>query len=905
MAIYSGIQKKSFLKKLSRLVLSGLVSVGGVLATSDVAWADKTIPLEGNYPVTEDAGKHPVYPESDKTYATNVRFGYGNTSGESAARVYYLIGNGKDTVIVSKGSADGVLPNILNTSLASGSEAFKEYDVFNITYGDPGYSTRYIYGTRQVFDRATIIGISHDIPGRQNWLQDGYKDSQGNKVYFLPGNVSGGHVVIDGASVEDVYGGNTTGGAVNKDGIKTKDNITGEDDFILPKGAIVPNVVLGDTYVYCKNTDGTYTIISGYYQPGEPIPEPLENLDFFSANKNIVEIKNDAVIGTADSDVLKGGYATGDANYNLVYIENSKSTASNENCNAGDSTKKGSASNNTFIAVQSDINGVIGGKSTIGNASNNTVILVGKKVGTHTGCVYGGRVNTGQLVGAATGNKVCLVGSGGVFNDKVYYGSENLIGKTYENNTDEAPYIWDLYVGVSAVGKECSENTLAVYGTGTEIGRVHNEALQNIDFYIQKGLTYGNEKPMLYVSSTEDNTVPYHLNLTGKTFRVVLDGTPKANGDNHKIWLVKAANTIEGFDADTTQKKIEVNEGATITYDATNSKITQDEEKKNIYVELVGLSGEGRPYYTNENGRSPVNENGKSVVETRAAAAAIINGATDFMLDAGIGQARAAVNEAASEGNNELVPFVAMGGNNMRYETGSHVDMQGWNAAGGFAKQTGNFMYGVAFEYGKGGYDSYLDNGVHANGDIFSAGGVLFGNVKQADGVHYDAAFRVGRVKSDYNSDATSYDDGATYVGFSIGGGKEFKVNASDSVDVYGRYYYTHTNGSNVSLATHEQVDFDAVDSHRLRIGSRYTHEVDKKNQFYAGLAWQYEMGGDAKATINGYGAPVPSLKGHSGMLELGWKAQAAENVKLDLNLNGWVGKQRGIAGGVGVEFAF
>ena len=29
MAIYSGIQKKSFLKKLSRLVLSGLVSIGG------------------------------------------------------------------------------------------------------------------------------------------------------------------------------------------------------------------------------------------------------------------------------------------------------------------------------------------------------------------------------------------------------------------------------------------------------------------------------------------------------------------------------------------------------------------------------------------------------------------------------------------------------------------------------------------------------------------------------------------------------------------------------------------------------------------------------------------------------------------------------------------------------------
>lgn len=196
-----------------------------------------------------------------------------------------------------------------------------------------------------MFNGATIIGAGHDIPGRQNWLQDGYIDGQGKEVYFLPGDVSGGHVVIDGASVEDVYGGNTTGGAVNKE-VTTNDNRnTPATPVTVPIGSIVLREEAGDTYVYCKNTDGTYTIIRGYFEAGKPIPEPLQNINFFSANNNIVEIKNGAVIGKTDSDVLKGGYATGDANYNLVYIENSKSTASNENCNAGDSTKKGSASN--------------------------------------------------------------------------------------------------------------------------------------------------------------------------------------------------------------------------------------------------------------------------------------------------------------------------------------------------------------------------------------------------------------------------------------------------------------------------------------------------------------------------------------------------------------------------------
>ena len=73
MSIYSGIQKKSFLKKLSRLVLSGIVSVGGVLAASDVAWAAeapeiKTYPLEKNYSIekTFDSIKENWLPDVKK-----------------------------------------------------------------------------------------------------------------------------------------------------------------------------------------------------------------------------------------------------------------------------------------------------------------------------------------------------------------------------------------------------------------------------------------------------------------------------------------------------------------------------------------------------------------------------------------------------------------------------------------------------------------------------------------------------------------------------------------------------------------------------------------------------------------------------------------------------------------------
>ena len=130
-------------------------------------------------------------------------------------------------------------------------------------------------------------------------------------------------------------------------------------------------------------------------------------------------------------------------------------------------------------------------------------------------------------------------------------------------------------------------------------------------------------------------------------------------------------------------------------------------------------------------------------------------------------------------------------------------------------------------------------------------------------------------------------------------------VSDKATVDVYGRYYFSHTNGSDVSIATGEEIDFDAVNSHRVRIGCRYTTTLTEKSKAYAGLAWQYEFGGDAKAAINGYSAPTPSLQGHSAIVEAGYKLNAGKNLTLDFNLNGAMGKQRGIGGGIGAQWLF
>ncbi|MBR1886472.1 MAG: autotransporter domain-containing protein [Schwartzia sp.] len=99
---------------------------------------------------------------------------------------------------------------------------------------------------------------------------------------------------------------------------------------------------------------------------------------------------------------------------------------------------------------------------------------------------------------------------------------------------------------------------------------------------------------------------------------------------------------------------------------------------------------------------------------------------------------------------------------------------------------------------------------------------------------------------------------------------------------------------------------FEAVDSHRIRVGARLTHKVNERNSFYGGLAYQYEFNGDARATFNGMGAPSPSVKGSSGMLEIGWQVKLGDGpLTLDLGFTGWAGKQKGGSVQLGATWSF
>ena len=558
---------------------------------------------------------------------------------------------------------------------------------------------------------------------------------------------------------------------------------------------------------------------------------------------------------------MGGRSSSGEANDNKVILVGNNATYKFTDTQGTEHTLTGGNIN---------VNGTVYGgyaKSSSGtaNANNNQVIISG---GTITGDVIGG-----SSPGTANDNKVILVGENATYplsaEQTLNGGKINITGIVY---------------GSSNFSNQ-SGNAIHVYGSNTEVGGI--AGFDKLHFFIDDQMTFG--ETMLTITG---DTLSPDVTISNDNLAVKVTGKPKASDDstNNTITLIHNKSDKITYSDNITSVPVEI--GRLLTGEGSVALVTNENDKEDL---VLTLNVE----------KTTVNENGKSLVETRAAAAFVVNNMSDFMLGQGMEQAKAAAGGVTPIDEGKLTPFAAVGGSNMRYTTGSYVDVNGWNGAVGFAKQADKLLFGVAVEHGRGNYDSYLDNGVHASGDIKSTGGVIFGEYKLDNGVHYDAALRAGRVKSDYNSTATSYDESSAYYGFSLGGGKELTVSDKATVDVYGRYYFSHTNGSDVSIATGEEIDFDAVNSHRLRIGGRYTTTLTEKSKAYAGLAWQYEFGGDAKAAINGYSAPTPSLQGHSAIVEAGYKLNAGKNLTLDFNLNGAMGKQRGIGGGIGAQWLF
>ena len=556
----------------------------------------------------------------------------------------------------------------------------------------------------------------------------------------------------------------------------------------------------------------------------------------------------------------------------------------------GGTSRRGKAQNNRLVMRGGDVQTLKGGFGE--SASGNTVDVFG---GTVRGDVYGGHATAGDAA-SNTVNLLAPVTVGGTIHG----------GKASAASTN---------------------NTIAVHAFGTTAKDIDN--VQNLHFYLPAGTTSAETRTMLTLTNAPAVKDISTLNLG--VAAVAADARALRPGD--AVSLLKTNGTL------TTAAQLR-NTGNARTMTASHGGILD-------YTLGLAKRGENELVATVE--RVDVNSRSKSPVETRAAATAMINMGADFLTNAGMAAAAdaashvissasvpaassgegtkntedgfSAVDASAAAGANAAAdvsgafqPWAAQGGSAMRIHSGSYVDAKGWNLNVGFARTNeakgAKLTYGPFVEYGRGTYDSYLDDGTHGDGSMHYIGAGVMAKLTQESGTYVEGSLRAGRISRDYagSGDAAelSYDDASTYFAGHIGVGQEWQLTGGDKIEGYAKYFYSHQAGNTTRLRSGADLEFGAVASHRLRVGARYTHAAGSGSEVFAGLGYEYEFDGDATAMYQGYATPSPSLHGGTALLELGYRfAPKDGRVSYGVNLMGTKGKRDGIAGGVQVNWAF
>ena len=637
-----------------------------------------------------------------------------------------------------------------------------------------------------------------------------------------------------------------------------------------------------------------------------------------NANTNTLTLSG----GTVNNSVIGGSSVSGNANGNPLTLSGSTVV---EGSVTGGSTASGAANANTLTLSGGTYNDKVYGGYGAPSASRNKIIISGGNIESD---LYGGYVSTAdkseqsadtqapkRLMRRMSLMRAATTTSSAV--DTVANDNEIILTK----GAAQAKFSENAYVkAYGGAVTSHSGNTLTVDGE-KNITLPNVSGFDNYNFYLPAGTT--DKDTILHLTDTANT------DMTGSKVYIKANGALNLLKGNTVNLIQKDGGTLltsgltasGEYDDDTSSTDASSASASALSTSGLSVSALAASSTADAATEVSGQIGvtagiKGTLQNTGKDLVLTITEAGpsadaKSIVETRGAQSAAVNMGSDFLVNTMMAQI-----QHASFGDDGFAAFGgSSGSSNMRYKTGSYVDMNGYALNAGIAKKNPNrhgaFTWGPFFETGSGNYDSYLDDGTHGSGDTHYTGGGLLARQDYTDGRYVEGSLRYGRTEADYSGKlalgATSYNTSSNYVGGHLGLGRIVRLSPVNSLDVYGKYLLSRTGGDSVLLASSETYRFDAVTSQRMLLGARWTHDAGKAGLGYLGLAYQYEFGGDARAHWNGYDLPSPSLEGSSVRFEAGWSYKPTDTtpIGLDLGISGSAGKERGVTFHAGLNYTF
>ncbi|MDA3061812.1 MULTISPECIES: autotransporter outer membrane beta-barrel domain-containing protein [unclassified Campylobacter] len=515
-----------------------------------------------------------------------------------------------------------------------------------------------------------------------------------------------------------------------------------------------------------------------------------------------------------------------------------------------------SANGNTVYMKSGTISGnLYGGFSDYGEAINNTVIFSGGKV---HGIIYGGIVyDTSTAVGTG-------MGSGDMLSGNILKIGESLANPA-PMNTLEADGIENFKEVEFYLPTSVKPNDVALYFPGQRLINLH-------DMTIRAFLE--GDTPNLSMDSV------VHL-MKSKYGKIVVQDTTGASGQYN------------------VEPSVDVNIGNLIHVQG-DIGISNDETT----LDLTFTGGQEKPTPTPT---PKADENAKSLLETNLAHISMVNEGANLLLSN-------LEKIIPQDANSNYFAFALGAGLDKRLKTGSHIDLTGFNVNVGVAANdyynSGTLTTGVFIEYGKGKYESYLDNGTKGEGDTEFIGGGVFAKFKNISNYYFEISGRVGSVTTDYEKSLyDEFDISSTYYGAHLGLGKVFELTGSNELDIFARGIYSYTQSAGTQIKG-VNVEFDSITSKRAQIGFKDYIKFNEANKMYFGATYQHEFDGVANGSVSlsslGVSADIasPKLKGSTGIGEIGYVYEDGA-LKFEVGAKGYTGREKGYSGNLGLTFKF
>ena len=639
-----------------------------------------------------------------------------------------------------------------------------------------------------------------------------------------------------------------------------------------------------------------------------------------NVSKNTVQVGKNLVANfVTGGDAYSAVAGEGNAHNNTVVLgENAKVAG---NIIGGSALTK--ANNNTVVLHKGFHIGGVGGGSAQNESSNNTVTLFAGTVDNNIagGTSFHSKGNVLNLGTAKEGIEMNKLKAEEVLNfDTInFYLPDNV-----RHN--------DTVLNLSTSYLELGNTTMNAYVPGNanlHSGDVVHLIKANDGLFwsgkgnVYQGITLAHD--LASIALTADNK---NLDLTFK------------RSNQQKITPVTDSKTKPVVNTNTTATKPAVNTNTTATKPAVNTNTTATKPVVNTNttatkpVVNTNTTATKPAVNTNTTANKPVvntnttetttkpvvnadatpvtavNPKTKSLVQGRLVAPALVNNGASY-LAGGLNSLYQDAN-LSQVGANES-GFVQAGTADRDITTGSYVNLKGLTLDAGYAwnkpSVSGNWLYGVAAEYGYSHYTAHLDDGTKGKGKAWNLGANVFSNYLWNNGLYAQVSLRAGRVWNDYRSDdfvhangtGVRYKSNANYLASHVGFGKVWQLGENNSLDTYVKYFYSHTSGDEAHLSSGETYHFSSVRSKRGRVGVQYNHNLSNLGMHF-GVAYEREWNGDVRAQYQGYALPTPTMKGGTTIAEAGVDYKLAGK-QFNTTLQGYAGRQKGLGIRFGMTF--